>query len=102
LNLQEQTRTQLQNDKMWPMLRDFSKQVQWQVNGCLVFMDEYDWKDIFTAALKRHNRVALGLDGGFVFLGMRTSKATKQEIIDLIELMYAEGENRGVIWSEPT
>lgn len=83
------------------MLRDFSKQVQWQVNGSLVYMDEYDWKDIFTAALKKHNRVAQGLDGGFVFLGMRTHKMKKHEIIDLIEFMYAEGAERGVKWTEP-
>lgn len=95
------TRTSLQNDKMWPMLRDFSMQVRWQVNGALTFMDESDWKDVFTAALKKHNRIALGIDGGFVFLGMRTSKMKKSEIIDLIELIYAEGSERGVIWTDP-
>lgn len=101
MNLHDEPRTKLQNDRMWPMLRDFAKQIQWQVNGAFVYMDEYDWKDIFTAALKKHNRIAMGLDGGFVFLGMRTSKASKQEIIDLIEMMYAEGIIRGVKWSEP-
>lgn len=100
MNLHEQTRTELQNRKMWPMLRDIAKQVPWSVNGALTKMDESDWKDVLTAALKKHNRVAQGIDGGFVFLGMRTSKATKQEIIDLIELMYAFGAERGVIWSK--
>ena len=85
---------------MWPLLRDISKQVQWQVNGALTFMDEYDWKDVFTAALKKHNRIAMGIDGGFVFLGMRTSKAKKSEIIDLIEMIYAFGSERDVKWSE--
>lgn len=83
------------------MLRDIARQVQWAVNGKLVYMDEYDWKDVFTAALKKHNRIAEGIDGGFVFLGMHTHRATKQELIDLIEMMYAFGAERGVTWSEP-
>lgn len=83
------------------MLRDVSKQVQWAVNGSLVYMDEWDWKDVFTAALKKHHRVAQGIDGGFVFLGMRTSQAKKSELIDLIEMIYAFGAERGVKWSEP-
>jgi hypothetical protein len=86
---------------MWPMLRDISKQVQWQVNGALTFMDEYDWKDVFTAALKKHNRIAMGIEGGYVFLGMRTSKMKKSEMIDLIELMYAFGVERNVTWTPP-
>jgi hypothetical protein len=86
---------------MWPMLRDFSKQVQWQVNGALTYIEPEDWKDIFTAALRKHHRVAMGLDGGFVFLGMRTSKMTKDQMIELIELMYAEGSERGVVWTDP-
>jgi hypothetical protein len=100
MKLDEENRTELQNRKMWPMLRDISKQVKWQVNGALTFMDEYDWKDVLTAALKKHNRIALGTDGGFVFLGMRTHRMKKSEIIDLIELMYAFGSEREVKWTE--
>lgn len=83
------------------MLRDISKQVQWSINGVKTHMDEEDWKDVFTAALKKHQRVAEGIEGGFVFLGMRTSRAKKAEIIDLIELIYAFGAERDVKWSEP-
>jgi hypothetical protein len=87
---------------MWPMLRDVSKQVQFVVNGVLTYVDEYDVKDIMTAALRKHTRMAQGIDGGVVFLGMRTSKMKKDEMIDLIELIYAFGSERGVVWSEPT
>lgn len=99
-DLDKETRTKLQNDRMWPMLRDISKQVSWAVNGRSTLMDEYDWKDVFTAALKKHNRIAEGIDGGFVFLGMRTSRATKQELIDIIDLITAFGAERNVVWSE--
>jgi len=63
-------------------------------------MEPEDWKDVFTAALRKHHRIAEGIDGGFVFLGMRTSKMTKEQMIELIELMYAWGTERGVEWSE--
>lgn len=83
------------------MLRDVSRQVRWAVNGALVNMEPEDWKDVFTAALRKHHRVAQGIDGGFVFLGMRTSKMTKDQMIELIELIYAFGAEREVKWSEP-
>jgi hypothetical protein len=86
---------------MWPMLRDVSKQIKWKVNGHLSYMGEEDWKDVFTAALRRHNRFAQGIEGGIVFLGMHTSSMTKDQMIDLIELMYAFGTERDVKWSEP-
>lgn len=82
------------------MLRDISKQVRWIVNGVLTHIDEDDWKDIFTAALRKHHRMAQGIDGGFVFLGMRTSKMTKEQMIELIELIYAFGAERGVEWTD--
>lgn len=82
------------------MLRDIAKQVQFVVNGHLAYVDEYDVKDIMTAALKKHNRMAQGIDGGVVFLGMRTHQMKKSDIIDLIELMYAFGAERGVKWTD--
>jgi hypothetical protein len=100
MKIEEENRTELQNRKMWPMLRDISKQVKFVVNGVLTYVDEFDCKDIMTAALKKHSRMAQGIDGGVVFLGMRTHKMKKSEIIDLIELMYAFGSEREVKWTE--
>lgn len=82
------------------MLRDISRQVQFVVNGVLTYVDADDCKDIMTAALTKHHRMAQGIDGGVVFLGMRTSKMTKDQMIELIELMYAFGAERGVKWTE--
>lgn len=83
------------------MLRDVARQVQWKVNGKQTYMGEDDWKDVFTAALTRHLRIAEGIEHGFVFLGMRTSKMTKDQMIDLITMVQAFGDERGVKWSEP-
>lgn len=94
-------RTPEANKKMWAMLHDVSAQVQWPVNGALTFLDADDWKNIFTAALRKHHRVAQGIDGGFVFLGMRTSKMNKEQMSELIELMYSFGAERDVKWTDP-
>jgi hypothetical protein len=97
----ETTRTLDQNAKMWAMLDDVSAQVKWTVNGYLTLMSRDDWKDVFTAGLKKHQRVAQGIEGGWVLLGERTHKFKKEQMAELIEYIYAFGANHGVIWSEP-
>lgn len=94
-------RTLDQNAKMWAMLTDISKQVAWPVNGKLSKLESDDWKDIFSAELRKEQRVAQGLSGGFVLLGAHTHKMKKRELSDLIEIIYAFGAERGVKWSEP-
>lgn len=95
VKVQEATRTLDQNSKLWPMLGDIAKQVQW--HGLRLTDDE--WKDVFSAALKRQ-KVVPGLDGGFVVLGQRTSRMPKSEFSQLIELMYAFGAEHDVVWTE--
>lgn len=95
----EQTRTIEQNDKMWAMLGDVSRQVEWQVDGGLVKLSSEEWKDIFTASLKKSTKVARGLDGGFVILGASTKKLGVKAMSELIEIMYAFGAENNVNWS---
>lgn len=94
-------RTTDQNAIMWAMLTDISQQIPWVVNGCKCMMSKEDWKDVLTANWKREQRIAQGIDGGIVMLGQRTSKMSKAQMSELIELMYAFGAERGVIWSHP-
>lgn len=89
-------RTLDQNAKLWPMLFDVSKQVNWHGEK----LTPENWKDVFTAALKRQKAVP-GIDGGFVVLGAHTSTMDKHEFSDLIELMMAFGSEHNVTWSEP-
>ena len=100
--IEEQKRTLDQSAKMWAMLRDVSRQVKWPVDGELQLLQEVDWKAIFTGALKRHQRMAKGIDGGLVVLGESTSRMSKKSMSELIELMMAFGADRDepVIWSE--
>ena len=89
------TRSTEQNSKLWAMLTEVSQQVVW--HGQKLGPD--DWKHIFTASLTKQ-RVAPGLDGGFVVLGQSTSKMTKGEMSELIELMHAFGAQQSVKFSD--
>ena len=88
-------RTPEQNNKMWGMLRDISRQVLWDGKR----MEAADWKILFSAHLAGYD-MARGIGGGFVMLGTSTSQMTKQQISDMIEIMYSFGAERDVIWSE--
>jgi len=90
------TRSGEQNRLLWAMLHDISKQVVW--HG-MKLTDE-NWKDIFSASLKKQTAVP-GLDRDFVILGTRTSKMTVAEMAQLIELMTAFGIQNDVKFSAP-
>lgn len=96
LSLGRPRRTVDQNRLLWAVLTDVSRQVEWHGQR----LTKENWKDIFTAALKRQ-QVVPGIDGGFVVLGTSTSRMSKQEFSELIELIYAFGAEHGVEWSEP-
>ena len=89
--IKKKTRSLEQNAKMWAMLAEVSDQVNWYGNK----LTSDEWKDVFSASLKSQ-KVVPGIDGGFVVCGQRTSKMTKSEMAELIELMMAFGAERGV------
>lgn len=98
------TRTTLQNRRLHAMITDVSEQIDWPT-GSGVMRDIEAWKDIFTAALRSANHgldVVPGLNGGFVLLGMHTSKMTVSEVGDLMTLIEAFGAERGIVFSDPT
>lgn len=85
-----------QNSLMWQRLTEVSEQVEWYGQK----LSPEDWKDVFSASLRKA-RVVPGIDGGsFVPLGMRTSDMTKQEMTDLIELIGAFGAERNVVFRD--
>lgn len=94
LEIKPATRSLEQNARLWAMLDEISKQVDWY--GRKLTAEE--WKHVFSASLKKQD-VVPGLDGGFVVLGLSTSKMTKVEMCDLQSLMEAFGAERGVRFS---
>jgi hypothetical protein len=84
IEIRPPTRSKRQNALMWAMLTEISDGIPWY--GQRLTAEE--WKDVFTAALRKE-KVVPGINGGFVVLGLRTSRMTKREMKDLIELMLA-------------
>ena len=54
---------------------------------------------MFTAALKG-SKVVNGIDGGKVVIGVSTSRMSKIVFAELLELIYAFGSEKKVVWSE--
>lgn len=99
VEIRERTRSLDQNALLWATLTDLSRQVQWTVNGKQETLSPDDWKNVITASLAEENRMALGINGGFVMLGKSTSRMTIKEMTEVIEFAHAFGAERGVRWS---
>lgn len=95
VTLDRPKRSKEQNAAMWAALTDVSNQVEWHGQK----LTPKDWKHVFSASLNGQRSVP-GLDGGFVVLGVSTSKQSKEWMSNLLELIYAFGSERGVKWSE--
>lgn len=96
VEVKERTRSLEQNARMWAMLADISRQVDWY--GKKLTPDA--WKCVFSASLKKQD-VVPGLHGDFVVIGQSTSKMTVREMTDLMELMGAFGAEKGVRFTAP-
>lgn len=96
IEVKEKTRSTEQNARMWALLTDVSRQVDWYGQK----LTPEEWKDVFSASLKKQKAVP-GLDGGFVILGQRTSKMSVREMADLMTLIEAFGADKGVRFSAP-
>ena len=97
VTVQEPSRNLEQNAAQWPILEAFSRQLPWAVNGEMVMMEPEEWKDVLTAAFKREAvRVSMGMGGGMVMLGMRTSKMGKRQFSDWLDFLNATAVARRV------
>lgn len=85
-----------QNSLLWCLLGEIAAQLEWPCNGRMQRLSPEDWKDILSSGLHREQRIAQGIDGGFVLLGQRTSKMTKQQFVELIEFIRWFGAERGI------
>lgn len=94
VTIKPKTRSLEQNSRLWAMLNDIAKQVEWHGSK----LDAEAWKHVFSAALKKQD-VVPNIDGtGFVVLGLSTSKMTKAELSELIELIDCFGAERAVVF----
>ena len=96
IEVKKSTRSIEQNSRLWAMLSDVSKQVDWYGRK----LSPEEWKHVFTAALKKQD-VVPGIDSGFVVMALSTSKMTKGEMTELQDLIEAFGAQQGVRFAAP-
>lgn len=97
VEIKPETRNLEQNAKLWAMLSDVSKQVVYHGKK----LNTEDWKSLFTGSLRGFELMpSVNGDGGFVMLGEPTSKMNKKRFSELIEMIYAFGNDNRVSWSE--
>lgn len=90
-SLKDAARSDAQNRRMWAMLRDISRQVEWYGRK----LDEESWKHVFSAAVQQQDAVP-GINGGFVVLGVSTRKQSKTWFNEMFLVMESFAAERGV------
>lgn len=95
VSINDEKRSDTSNRKMWAMLRDVSKQVEWYGQK----LKDEDWKHIFSASVEKQRAVP-GLDGGFVVLGISTRKQSQKWFSDMFEVIEAFAAEHGVKWTQ--
>jgi hypothetical protein len=95
VTISDEKRSDASNRRMWGMLRDVARQVEWYGQH----LKDEDWKHIFSSSVEKQRAVP-GLDGGFVVLGLSTRKQSQRWFSDMFEVMEAFAAERGVRWTQ--
>lgn len=86
-----------QNSLLWVYLTAFSEQLLWPVNGAMVKLSPEEWKDVLSAAFANETqRIAMGLNGGMVILGLRTSQMSRRRFAEFVTFIQSVAADRGV------
>lgn len=97
VEVRDVTRTDDQNRLMWPILKAFAD----QQTLCGKRLTKEQWKSVFLQHLGHPQDMLPTLDESTWFAaGLRSSKLTKPEFSELIELLMAEAAQRGVVWEK--
>lgn len=93
LEAKEPKRTLAQNDRFWAMLTQLSLKVVWHGQR----LSPEDWKVVMMSALNQELRIVPNIHGnGFVQLGRSSSKLSKVEMTELMDLIEAFAAEQGV------
>lgn len=87
-----------QNKMLWAILTEFSRQMEWPVNGVMQKISKEDWKLILSASFRSElARLTQTTDGRIVMLGVSTSRMKKREFAEFMEFLLAVAAERGVV-----
>jgi hypothetical protein len=96
VNIRPATRTNEQNALMWALLSDISRA---KPEGRELTPEV--WKSLFLHALGHAQRFEMALDGnGVVPVGFRSSRLTKEQMSDLIEVIHEYAARHGIALQE--
>jgi hypothetical protein len=96
VNIRAANRTNDQNALMWSLLSEVSRA---KPEGRELTPDV--WKSLFLHSLDHAQRFEMALDGqGMVPVGFRSSRLTKEQFSDLIEVIREYGARHGVVFSD--
>jgi hypothetical protein len=96
LNIRPATRTNEQNALMWALLSEISRA---KPEGRELTPEV--WKSLFLHALGHDQRFEIALDGrGVVPVGFRSSRLTKEQMSDLIEMIHEYAARHGIALKE--
>ena len=98
VEFKETKRSVPQNDRFWTMLTALSVQLKWHGQR----LSPEDWKLVLMAGLNQELRLVPNIQGnGFVQLGRSSSKLSKGEMSELMELIEAFAAQHGVdLWKK--
>ena len=88
------TRSLEQNARMWAMLGEVSRRVDWHGRK----LTSEAWKCVFSASLKKQD-VVPGLHGDLVVIGQSTSAMSIRDLAELMDLIDAFADEHGVFFS---
>ena len=95
VNVRKATRTTEQNARMWAMLSEISRA---KPEGRELTPEV--WKSLFMHALGHTQRFEMAIDGkGMVPVGFRSSRLTKEQMSDLMEIISEYGARHDV-WKD--
>lgn len=93
----EEKRNNQQNALAWALWTEIANQVEWYGQR----LTAEHWKELLSNEWKNQDIVP-GISGGFCAIGVSTSKMTKREFSEVIELSYAFGVSKGVKFIDKT
>ena len=94
--LRRTKRTDAQNRKLQPMVRDIKTQVEW-----MNLTNEKKWREFFCGIIKGQNP-SITPEGNVIMLGVSSTELNVEQMSECIEYMYHFGSERQVKWSEPS
>ena len=103
IKLSHESRSEAQNRHMRALCNCFVKsKIDWPKGSGIVWTDPEYWKIFFVSAINYDPaKITMGLNGELINFGYSSKALVKPIFSDLIELMYAEGCERGVQWDDP-